>query len=221
MGERTPPAAGADRGPGARRRWTTSSGRRPAGPPRWHRPGLPARRRPRRRGPLGGRVDRLEGPARPRRPRARPSMSRRSSPAACHGSRRSRGRPPCRRSRRSASLGHLRQREVDVERVGQLRGRRPGPCGPASAPARMAPTRPLSSSVGEGRHRGPEHERRGTPDEGVAGLDHLGQLGQLDAGRLRQLLALVGGQPRTVGDEVAGQLGGQPAPNGPWPPSAS
>ena len=49
----------------------------------------------------------------------------------------------------------------------------------------------------------------------VTGLDHLGQLGQLDAGRLGQHLAFVGGQPGAVVDQVAGQLGGSPVPNGP------
>ena len=37
----------------------------------------------------------------------------------------------------------------------------------------------------------------------------LAQLEQVDAGRLGQLLGLEGGQPRPVGDEVAGQLGGE------------
>ena len=73
----------------------------------------------------------------------------------------------------------------------------------------MAPTSPLSSASVKGATVGRNISRGHTPDVGVTGLDHLGQLGQVDAGRLGQHLALVGGQPRSVGDQVAGQLGRQ------------
>ena len=80
--------------------------------------------------------------------------------------------------------------------------------------ARMAPDQSLVVGVGERCHGRPEHQPRRTPDLGVAGLDHLGQVGEVDSGRLGQHLALVGGQPRSVGHQVAGQLGGQAASEG-------
>ncbi len=45
---------------------------------------------------------------------------------------------------------------------------------------------------------------------GVAHPDGFGELRQLDPGRLGEDLALVGGEPRPVLDEIAGELGGEP-----------
>ena len=64
----------------------------------------------------------------------------------------------------------------------------------------------------KGARRLAEHERGGPADPLVALADRLAKLGQGDPRRLGQGLGLVGGQPRSVLDDVPGELGRQPRP---------
>ena len=161
---------------------------------------------------LGGRVEHLEGPARPGRPELPADehalLAGRQSGGGRHQD--TWPRPKTSSVRRSAMAA---RGSSTSERLGQLEGGGQVLVGQGGTGLHR-PHQPLVVGVGERRHGGAEHEAGGASDVDVAGLDHLGQFGQGDSRRLGQLLALVGGQPRAVGDQVPGQLGGESGTEG-------
>ena len=150
-------------------------------------------------------------------------MSMRSSPTHAASGRRHQAAPPDPEDLVGSGRSVMRgQGQVDVERRRPDRARRARSLWARRAPARMAPTSPRSSASVKGATVGRNMSRGRAPDLRVAGLDHLGQLGQVDAGRLGQHLALVGGQPRAVGAPGCGPAW-RPGRSrtGPWSRSAS